>query len=262
MNFLKAVWWIMSSPFVFFYVIWQMLFAKLLANKYKKNPEEVSEADRYKKVSKILHAIMWILNVKVKVENERFLTNRNMFYVGNHKSNIDALALFLALEKHSLQNVTFVAKIELQKSFFAPLFDLIDVVYVDRKNLRQILGTMKQQENLLKARSRGLAVFPETKRNHSDEFFAFQPAALTPAYNTASAIQPFVIGNSINTIDRYDNNNKRMRRNFAKAKNLYVSFLKPFNSYDYVNIDKQIIMRNIEKKIVDEYTRLKNVHNF
>ncbi|MCV3743309.1 1-acyl-sn-glycerol-3-phosphate acyltransferase [Ureaplasma sp. ES3154-GEN] len=262
MKFLKALGWFLSYPFVAIYLLVQMLFAKLLANKYKKNPEDITEADRYKRVSKALRALMWLLNVKVETTNEIFLSNRSMLYVGNHKSNIDALALFLALEQHSLQNITFIGKIELQKSFFAPLFNLIDVVYVNRKDLRQILKTMKTQETLLKEHTRGLVVFPETKRNHSDDFFPFQAATLTPAYNTASAIQPFVVGNSINTIDKHDNNKKRFRRNFFKTKTVYVSFLKPYNSYDYLDIDKKILMKNIEQKIIDEYARLKNVYHF
>ncbi|WP_084277118.1 lysophospholipid acyltransferase family protein [Ureaplasma canigenitalium] len=260
MNFLKGLLWILALPFVVFYILFMMLTAKLMANSYKKDPESIPLKDRYKKVNTILSAIFYLIAIKPKIENREMLFDKTMLYVGNHKSNIDPLVIFSILYKAGI-NVTFVAKKELEKSFFSPLFDLIDTIYIDRNNLRQVAKTIELQKNMVKETGRGLVIFPEGTRMIEEDFGDFKPGALTSAYETKASIQPFAIANDIGCLELKDKkNNKLPHRNLLVPREVIVSFLNPINSFDYMNINKEITMKKIRGLILNEYLRLKKVY--
>lgn len=256
MNFWKGVLWIIAYPFVGIYLLIQLLFAKLMSNKYKKDPETINADERYKRVMSIINPLLFLKNIEVKIEDKENLVIKNLLYIGNHKSNGDPIFLLKAIYKLASLNITFVAKKELEKSFLAPIFNLLDVIFIDRNNLRQIASTIASQEKILKEDNRGLVIFPEGTRVFNDSFNEFKAGALTPAYNTAASIMPFVIVNSAGSFDSKDENNNRFKRNYFIQKQVTVSFLKPINYFEYVNISKESLMKRIQANIYEKYVEI------
>lgn len=256
MNFFKNLLWFVAYPFVALYIIVQMILAAIMAKKYKNDPEAVNVNDRYKKIMAIIDAVLYLKNIKVDLIGKENVSIKSMLYIGNHKSNGDPLVLLKALYQISPHNVRFVAKIELQKSFLKFLFNLIDVIYIDRNNLRQAISTIDEQVNALKQTYRGLVIFPEGTRNFSHEFNEFKSGTLTAAYNTLSSIQPFVIFNSQGSFESKDDKKQKLRNNPFKTQHIKVSFLEPIHSFNYINVNKNILMRRIQTNIKKNYDEL------
>lgn len=259
MKFFRNLLWAISLPFVAVYLLVLIGLARLTAKRYLNDKDSVDLYERYNKVMRIVNGILYLKNIKVEVHNTDFkIANKPMLYVGNHKSNGDALVLLKALHKRSMQCISFVAKVELKKSFLAPLFDLLDVVYIDRNNLRQIITTIPDQEALLKDTNRGLVIFPEGTRNFSDEFNEFKAGALTPAYSTKTTIQPFTILNSAGSFDSKDHNNKRYKKLWWNQKVIEIKFLDPINAVKYMNINKEKMIKQVQNNIKSTYDELKS----
>lgn len=262
MKFFRNLLWAISLPFVAIYLLILIGLAKLTAKRYLDDKDSVDLYERYNKVMRIVNGILYLKNIKVEVHNTDFkIANKPMLYVGNHKSNGDALVLLKALHKKSMQCVSFVGKKELKKGFLTPLFNLLDVVYIDRDNLRQIISTLPNQEALLKDANRGLVIFPEGTRNFSDEFNEFKAGALTAAYNTKATIQPFAISNSAGSFDSKDNSNKKYKKLWWNQKVIHIQFLEPINAVEYININKEKMIKQVQnnvKLIYDELNSAKS----
>ena len=101
-----------------------------------------------------LRIVFWF-----KVIDKKKLPKNNVVLVCNHTSNIDAILLALAFNRH----IYFVGKKELkQNRFMKWLLTHIGVVFIDRDNVN--LDDVKNMLKILK-NNKVLGIFPEGTRN-------------------------------------------------------------------------------------------------
>ncbi len=112
-------------------------------------------------------------------------------YVGNHQSIFDIFVMLTNMGPAK----PFIAKKELGKLPIAHLWlEALGCIYIDRKNLRASLETMKKAEEMLK-NGQSLVVFPEGTRSKGPDMGEFKPGAMRCAVKAEVPIVPFALDN-------------------------------------------------------------------
>lgn len=249
---LKKIIWFISLPFVYLLLIFKILFAKRKAKKYKKNPDDYLESDRYKTVYSLAKLFLYTKNIKISSlgdENDKIIS-KSQLVISNHRSNIDPILIYAYLYNKTSIRPVFVAKKELSESFLSFVFDLVDTIYIDRSNLRQMVSSIDNQVEILKS-NKILVIFPEGTRNTNDELLEFKSGAFECAYKTMSPIQPIVIRNQ----ELYMENKKE--KNNSK-KEIRFSLLQPYQPSTFIQIDRNIFSQKVREKMQDEFDKLNN----
>ncbi len=196
MQFFKKILWYISLPFVYIILVFKVLFGKRKAKKYLKNPDDFLDSERYDCVFSLAKLFLYTKNITMKQfeEMDVKILSKSQLVISNHRSNIDPILIYCFLYLKSNIRPVFVAKKELQESYFSFVFDLIDTIYIDRENLRQMVTSLNDQIKTLKD-NKILVIFPEGTRNTNDKMLDFKSGAFELAYKTMSPIQPIVISN-------------------------------------------------------------------
>ena len=245
-----ALFHYLGLPFVCIALCWSLFRAKSKAKKYRKDSKSIFIQDRFKFVYKICKKILFVKNVKVKaIDFESIPTNPKLF-IGNHKSNIDAIVMIKVLyENLSGQYFTFICKKELSENkFVKAVIDLIDGIFIDRNDPRQIFEILKKQKELIK-NNYSLIVFPEGTRTFSDDIGEFKSGALRIAYDCFLPIVCFTIYGSSGRMDK-NKSNKIKGEVRVKINNCYRP--KEFITTNVINLASKL--RNI---VMNAYQQLK-----
>lgn len=258
MDFLKQVGWALSWPFSWIVLVVFYYRAKAMAKRYRKDSLSVEQEDRYKLVTKFVKLFLFIKNIKINVIGREKIEDKPMLFLVNHKSNIDPLIVFKVLLQKPIPKPIFIAKQELAISKFADLFELVDVLYIDRDNLRQMAQVANEQISILKNKN-SIVIFPEGTRISGDELGEFKPGALLAAYKSFSSIQPIVLYNSEGFLEKTDKDGKKYPS--KKDKKIDISFLKLIQPLEFMNIDKTIFAHKLQEMMQNEYARIKQEHN-
>ncbi len=145
---------------------------------------------------------------------ENIPTGRAVLFVGNHQSNFD-IPIYLG---YIPQAKGFIAKIELAKvPIVNTWLDKMHGLFLDRKNLRQSVLTMRKAVDYLKS-GYSLVIFPEGTRSRSMEMANFKKGSLSIAAKANVPIVPVTIVGSYKLLE----NNKRFRVTPAEVK-VYIS---------------------------------------
>lgn len=250
MKFLKKIGWILSWPFVAIICLIHFNSCNASGKRYLKDPTCATVDERYEKIKKFIKIFLYWKNIKVEIIGKDKIDNKVMLFVANHKSNIDPIVLLKIALDQNIPFLTYVAKKELEGTKFGNIASLIDVVYIDRNNLRKIVKTINNQVDLIIKEKRSICIFPEgTRIFDTKKFGEFKPGSLEVAYQTYASIQPVVIYNSSGLLDK----------NVSHSKNriVYVSFLNPYNAQNYINVDKVSFAKKLENQMFDEYIKIK-----
>ena len=134
-----------------------------------------------------------VSGTKVKVfGTEHLPTDSAMLFVGNHQSDFD-IPLYLGFIPGPKG---FIAKIELSK---IPIVNIwmrkMHCLFLDRKNLRQSVTTMRQAVEFLKS-GYSLIIFPEGTRSRSPIMAEFRRGSLSIAEKANVPIVPVTIVDS------------------------------------------------------------------
>ena len=122
---------------------------------------------------------------------ENLWAQRPAVFIFNHQSSAD---LFIGA-KLLRQDVTAIAKKELQFSPIGPLLMAADVVFIDRKNRRKAIEAMQPAVAALK-NGRSIAIAPEGTRSEGDKLGPFKKGAFYLAMQAEVPIVPMVIRNA------------------------------------------------------------------
>jgi len=247
-NIFKWIGYVLSWPFVGLALLLGASGCKRKAKKYRKNPEEVFLQDRQRKVYKLFKKAYYLKRIEVHAEGFENLPSKQMFFICNHKSIWDPLALYTALyEANKLGPTSFVAKAELfDNRLLRHVMELIDAIPIQRDNGRSVLDCFnKQNENAKKGWS--IAIYPEGTRVTGDKFEEFKPAAAKVAYENYLTIEPVCI---------YGSDVENHKRKGTKH-HIYIAALKPIQPNNYVVIKQQQFMPSIQTMIEDKYIELK-----
>ncbi|WP_169735581.1 lysophospholipid acyltransferase family protein [Mycoplasmoides alvi] len=244
----------LTFPIVGIEVLFRYLFALSKSKKYLESPEKFNVDERFRTVYLLVSRILYFKGIKIIEEGWDNVPKRPVLFVPNHKSNIDPLILINILNNHKdYPLVTFVAKKELLDKPFGKILRLIDVVFIDRNDIRQIASSIEDQENLIR-NNISLGIFPEGTRTFSDEIKEFKGGSLKVAYRTFVPIVPVVL---YNTQQRMDKKNKNYKINKYKGYKVYVRFLEPLMPIKFMNVDSNNVANNIRNSIHENYLKIK-----
>lgn len=137
--------------------------------------------------------LLLIVGGKVEVKGKANLdASRTFIYTANHMSNFDIPILF-TITPVSLH---FIAKKELKK---IPLFGwciaAMGMIFVDRKNRKKAIESMKAAGELIKS-GKNVIAFPEGKRSRSGKIEMFRKGTFVIASNSQIDIIPIAIKGS------------------------------------------------------------------
>ncbi|BES93716.1 Acyltransferase [Nesidiocoris tenuis] len=144
-------------------------------------------------VGKILKNLNKFIGIKWTVRNEHILSkNRGAVITANHQSIFDILGMFNMWETMGM--CTAIAKKELlYVPPFGPAAWLAGLVYIDRRNPKSALQTLKSNTRLIRQFKAKLWVFPEGTRNKTGEqLLTFKKGAFRLAIDTKGPIIPVV----------------------------------------------------------------------
>ena len=242
------------------------LFFSLMSSKKKylaweEENETMSLEDRYSYVYKMVKKAVFCTFTKIKIKGaENIPLNKPVIYVPNHKSNFDVLVLLKAFymlnkENPAILNPTFLSKIEISKTRkMGYAAKLINTIFIDRSNLRDLIRVMKEEKELLQKGDQSLVIFIEGTRVKKDEFGEFKSAALTPAYSTFCQIAPVVIYGTLGV-------EKDQKKNILKYKEVTVEFLTPIKYKDYIQLSKDLVAEKMKKRMEKAYLEIKENPN-
>jgi 1-acyl-sn-glycerol-3-phosphate acyltransferase len=166
--------------------------------RYARHPERYPLEVRYARVRSLIVHVVNCLRVDWKVEGFetiRSLESKGQKYllVADHESALDALAVVY----WSAQPICFIAKKETRRMpFVGTAIKAMGGFFLDRGDLRQSFGIMKEVEKRLAAGVCSFIIFPEGTRNKDPEtkgLAPFHPGSLKPALTAKTPIVPLAI---------------------------------------------------------------------
>ncbi|WP_391591534.1 1-acyl-sn-glycerol-3-phosphate acyltransferase [[Mycoplasma] cavipharyngis] len=258
LKFLK----ILIAPLILLYIFFSLVFAVISGRRYvikfnKGDQQNTSKqvTKRYSTVYKIINSILFFKNIEVEVQNLDVVPKTPVVFLANHKSKSDPLVLYkIIYENKKYPLNTFVAKIELAKSKIGYILDLIDVVFVDRKNPRQALKQLEEVAPRILKNNRSLCIFPEATRVPGDQLGTFNPGATLPAYQAFVPIVPVTIYNSEGQF--LDKSTQKQTFRKPKSNKIIVYFHKPISTQKFINLNNQKCIEIVKQQIQKQYNKI------
>ena len=169
-----------------------------ILRKAKKDPEGASLFTQHV-LCRIADAIVWLSGAEVQYEGlEHIKKDGPALYVGNHRSLFDPLILY-SLVCGGSSRVGFIAKKEWQD---LPVVNrwlgLANVLYLDRKNLKEGLKTILEAISLVKGGC-SMIIYPEGTRGKSadeKELLPFHDGSFKIAKKAGCPVIPVVVSNT------------------------------------------------------------------
>ncbi|TDV24207.1 1-acyl-sn-glycerol-3-phosphate acyltransferase [Mycoplasmopsis mustelae] len=218
-----------------------------LSRKYRKQPDAVSKEQRYKFILKICQKLIKLYNIDLEVVGlENVPINGSVVLTPNHKSYLDAVALIVALEQTNPEFSekpripTFVGKADLKKSkTIYNCMQLLDSFFIDNKNVRNSLNTLKDFVDFVKVEKRFGLVFPEGTRIKKPEVGEFKGGAFKVVQNSYMDIIPVAIENSLHAFSIKRKGRTTMR----------ITFLPPHKAKHNITKDHLAIASKVQQQI-------------
>lgn len=245
----------LSFPFVGIEFIARYLSALNKSRKYLKNPEDFPVDSRFKTVYILISRIFYFKGIKIIEKGWSNVPKKPVLFVCNHKSNLDPLVLIQILNNQKdYPLVSFVAKEEILKKGFGKLLRLIDCVFIDRNNLRQMAESIEEQEKLIRSNV-SIGIFPEGTRMPGDDLGEFKAGSIKIAYRAFCPIVPVAIYGTEGKMEKSKSeDNRKFKR--KKGYKVYVEFLKPLQPINFMNIESSILSKNLKENIENSYSNL------
>ncbi len=204
------------------------------------DPNLISEEKRYLWIRKVSRYILWLHNVKIHTLGKENWKDGPIFLAPNHQSNLDGPILFALNNFSQTSPCAFLAKAELQKNKRMYKFlSLIDVVFIERNNLRQSVQAINEANELIKT-PRSMVIFPEGTRNPSNETLGeFKDGAFKLAQKAYVPIVPITIFNSF----------KALEGNIFKKKHVYVIFHKSISPDSFMHMNTAFLSTKVKNII-------------
>ncbi len=210
------------------------------------------ENEKYDTVYNLAKPVKYFLRIKTAdIFKDLKISKNNQLIVVNHHSFIDSFLLFIFLYEQLGTNFVFVAKKELEDKKIGRVLKLIDSIFIDRNNLRQMVSSINDQVKIMKERNKSIVLFPEGTRNTTKNLLEFKSGAFELAYKNICPIQPIIF---LNTEDYWED-----RKQTKIKRDIVMEVLEPIQPNNFLHIDRQIFAKNVQKKMQDAINKhLKN----
>lgn len=159
----------------------------------------------YKYIYFIIKTILFLSGTEIQIYNEQnldVLNNNNVLIVSNHRSDFDIVVGHTIINKP----ISYISKIEISKvpiiSYWA---NKIDVLFLDRDNLRQSMGVILNAINYIN-KGKNVWIFPEGTRNKNEnpkELLDFKEGSMSIAKKTDCYILPIAFYNTDDIFEKH-----------------------------------------------------------
>ncbi|MCA1030386.1 1-acyl-sn-glycerol-3-phosphate acyltransferase [Bacillus timonensis] len=189
-------------------VLWFLFFGSYLIYsipsqlKLKKLDKSLSVEERdlfiHKLPKKWASYLIRIAGVKVTVTGRENIPNGPVLFVANHQGNFDIPILLSCIDKP----FGFISKVEVKKlPIIRSWMELMNCVFIDRKDRRQSLKAIKEGISLLKD-GHSMVIFPEGTRSKDGKVKSFKTGGLRLAVDSNVPIVPIVIDGSYKIMEQ------------------------------------------------------------
>lgn len=198
--------------------------------------------------------LLYLKDVRIEERGLDKVPKKAVLFVGNHKSSLDPLALIkIFRDEKDWPLLSFVAKKELLKKGFGKILTLIDVVFIDRNDIRQAASAVDSQEKLIRDNV-SVGIFPEGTRYPGNELGEFKGGALKAAYRAYVPIVPFVIYGSEGLMEKRAEDGRKFHK--VKGRKVIVEFLSTQQPATFMNIASEYQAENIRQLIAKSWQKL------
>lgn len=237
-----------------FYALTILRFIKSAKSKVKEhlNDDKLFPiVERYNIAYKASNNALRLFNIHVEERGLKDIPRRPVLFVSNHKSNFDAIVMIKILfENEGFPFFNFISKIEVKKNKYGgPISELIDSIFIDRSNPRDIVKITTEAKKVLSKNS--VIVFPEGTRIKGEAIGEMKSGALESAYLAMVPIVPVVIYGTNACIQEGE------KRPNYRYKTVIVEFLPRIKPKDFLNTKREFLMKKIENQISKRYAEIR-----
>ena len=216
--------------------------------RYSRKKDKYPLSVRYEYGRKLIKRIDKALKVDFHIcGKENMIDEGNVVFLGNHQSNFDPLLLIDLFETPT----TFVSKIETLKfPFVGRVATFLDVLFMDRNDLRQSLNIMKEVAKRLKEDQARFVIFPEGTRSKDDlkTIAEFKPGAFKAPMKAEATIVPVAIFGSYKPL-----NTKYHQKKYR----VDIHFFEPIRYEDYKDLSTYDLASKVEEMIKEKVSEFR-----
>lgn len=181
---------------------------------------------------------------KVKVINKAGLPTGPVVLVSNHEGNFDIPVLIGYVEKpFGLMSKVEVKKVPLIRDWM----EVMSCLFVDRKNRRQAVASLKKGVEQLKD-GHSLLVFPEGTRSFGKGIGEFKSGSVRIAKDAGVPIVPIVISGTADIFER--------QKPAIKPSNVTISILPEITREEVLSLDPKELNSILHDKMKEEWERI------
>ncbi len=196
---MRTIYW-----FISFWIdtLFTTLFIPRINDLEKKNMVKEKRQLAHKTAQKWAARVLTRTGSTIKITGiENIPQGEPVLFVSNHQGNFDIPILLANLPTP----LGFVAKVELKKlPLVSRWMELLECVFIDRRDMRQSLRTITQAIGILKS-GHSMVIFPEGTRSKGNEIGTFKPGSLKMAARAGVPIVPITIKGSYKIMESNQN---------------------------------------------------------
>ncbi|MEF9991631.1 MAG: lysophospholipid acyltransferase family protein [Romboutsia sp.] len=162
--------------------------------KFKLSPDKYTLDEKFKIVQNHATKSLEDANIELIVSGYENLPDTNVLFVANHANWVDAFIMLSIVDRPVGMIIAKEANWE-KFSLIKGWSNMINCLYLDRKNNRNAIKTMNIASEILKTKS-SMGVFPEGIVTRSDSLVNFKDGAFRMAIKAQVPVVPIVIKNS------------------------------------------------------------------
>jgi len=177
-----------------------------------------------------------------EIKGQENIPKGPVLFAGNHQGNFDVLLILFAFNRAPI----IIAKKEAKYVPIAHLWmNMIHVIFMNRKDLRQSLKCIKDSQSYLE-NGYSVCIFPEGTRSHGPDMGEFKHGAFKAALKAKVPVVPFVIDGTYKVYER---------QHYLKKEKVTLNILRPV--YLTGEEKTQDISDTVQKNIQDELDRIR-----
>ncbi len=217
--------------------------------KYKLITESDDNEYLYELLNNYVKNTLKLLKIDIIIKNEEIKANLkdNALYIANHESIYDSLISYRAIGGMTGYFTAGDKRDVTKFKYLYSISQLLGIVFVNRKSIRESVKATKQGTEVLKA-GKNLVIFPEGEVNEhleksNRQVANFHAGSFRPAIDAQKIIVPTVIIGAGKIHNALNMNRK------IKSGTVEVVFLEPIDIHLHQKVKSVVLAKIVEEKI-------------